>query len=81
MTFLFFGLSLILGGKLDVGRRDDLFFGLHLILGGKLDVTLSVSRVPLRQPPSCLGSTAWHGLRNTALSKRFLVLCFGMDQK
>ena len=37
--FFFFGLYLILGGKLDVGKRDDLFlFGLHLILGGKLDV-------------------------------------------
>ena len=30
MTFLFFGLHLILGGKLDVARREDLFFfGLH----------------------------------------------------
>ena len=37
--FFFFGLRLILGGKLDVERREDLlFFGLHLILGGKLDV-------------------------------------------
>ena len=36
--FCFFGLRLILGGKLDVGRCEDLFFGLHLILGGKLDV-------------------------------------------
>ena len=35
---LFFGLHLILGGKLDVGKREGLFFGLHLILGGKLDV-------------------------------------------
>ena len=38
MTF-FFGLHLILGGSLDVERRDHLFFfDLHLILGGKLDV-------------------------------------------
>ena len=35
---LLFGLYLILGGNLDVERRDDLFFGLHLILGGKSDV-------------------------------------------
>ena len=35
-----FGLHVILGGKLDLGRRDNLFFffGLHLILGGKLVV-------------------------------------------
>ena len=49
MTF-FLGLHVILGGKLDVGRRDDFFFDLQLILGGKLDVTLSVCRVRLRQP-------------------------------
>ena len=41
--------------------------GLHLILGGKLDVTLSVSRVRLRQSRISKGSAAWHGLRNTAL--------------
>ena len=47
---LFFGLHPILGGKLNVGRRNKLFFfwtsedemifffGLHSILGGKLDV-------------------------------------------
>ena len=58
---------LILGGKLNFGRRNDLFFGLHLILGGKLDVTLSVSRVRLRLPQSWYGSATWHGLRNTAL--------------
>ena len=34
--YIFF---VFLGGKLDVGGRDDLFFfGLHLILEGKLDV-------------------------------------------
>ena len=52
MTF-FFGVHLILRRKLDDGRRDDLFFGLHMILGRKLDVTLSVSRVWMRQPRSC----------------------------
>ena len=43
------------------------FFGLHLILRGKLDVTLSISRVWLRQPRSCKGLAAWHGLKNTAI--------------
>ena len=39
-----------------------------MILGGKLDVTLSVSRIRLRQPRSCKGSAASHGLRNTAIT-------------
>ena len=34
--FLFCGLYLLLGGKMDICGRDDLFlFGLHLLLGGK----------------------------------------------
>ena len=38
-TFSFFGLHLIIRGKLDVGRHEDLFFfGLHSIVRGKLDV-------------------------------------------
>ena len=64
MTY-FFGLHLILGGKLDVGRR----FGLHMISRRKLDATLSVSRMRLRQPRSCWGSAALHGLRNTGLDR------------
>ena len=35
----FFGLHLILGGKLDVGSvKTFFFFGLHLLFGRKLDV-------------------------------------------
>ena len=51
VSFLVF--HLILGRKLDVGRRDELYFGLYLILGEKLYVSLSVSRVRLRLPRSC----------------------------
>ena len=39
MTF-FFGFHLILGGKLDAGRRDDLFFAPHLFLGEILESRL-----------------------------------------
>ena len=50
---LFLVFHLILGKKLHVERRDELYFGFHLIWGEKLYVSLSVSRVRLRQPRSC----------------------------